>query len=183
MDWVLILSAAARCCIMNPLKTNHQILMVGSGRHYQLPTQLAFHSLSFMLTEPGFCLQKHPTPSTIVLPILVPTFPVSVVASAGHMTWFQPMGCEGKSMLGASGNGFTFLVRETDMFGATLLPFSCPDLEGEGQSCGSQVRTSKNTKKRKSLGNASNCRSPESLVGREINFLYRCLSYQQSSSP
>lgn len=56
MDWVLILSTAARCWIMNLLQTNRQIPTVGSGRHYQLSAQVSFHSLSCMLTEPEFCL-------------------------------------------------------------------------------------------------------------------------------
>lgn len=53
-DWVLILSAAAERCITNPLKMNHQILMVGSGRHYSLSLNRLSIPSPFMLREPGF---------------------------------------------------------------------------------------------------------------------------------
>lgn len=41
---------------------------------------------------------------------------------------------------GPSGNGFAFLIQGTDMFSATL-PFSSPDLEGDGQSYGNHLAT------------------------------------------
>ena len=42
------------------------------------------------------------------------------------MTWFWPMGCKVKSMVGASGNRFAFLIKETDIVGAALFAFLLP---------------------------------------------------------
>lgn len=42
------------------------------------------------------------------------------------MAWFWAMGHKGKPMVGASGNGFAFLIKETNIVGAALFAFLLP---------------------------------------------------------